>query len=291
MTPRQRLPVTGTRLVSPSGGAPGRARRALAAALLATRSHAAVDANGYVTALEDNLLPGIDCVEVRESFGAGAGHELDGKMRAPWSSSALVVNAFTPWKDDPDHLSLTGISGFTGPLVFEAKCPNGVSSIPPHLDVLLEQGDVVIAVESKCTEFLSAKTAKVAEAYRRLADTRDARTDSRWFKSLAYVSEFRHVDTYQLVKHYLGLARTYSDQPLILVYLYWEPTNGEAFVEVRRHREEIGRLEELVADDERCRLKTLSYGEHWRELDALPSKPDWLDRHLAELRARYEIAI
>jgi hypothetical protein len=175
--------------------------------------------------------------------------------------------------------------------VFEAQCPNGVSSIPPHIDVLLEQRDTVIGVESKCTEYLSAKTANVADSYRRLAETGDPRAESRWLKTLEHLSEFRHLEVYQLIKHFLGLARTYPNQPLTLVYLYWEPTNGDALAEVRRHREEISQLEDLVAGDRRCGLKALSYSEHWRELDAMPSKPNWLDRHLAELRRRYEIPI
>src|SRR5690348_15989993 len=115
-----------------------RARKALGAALERVRPGAQRDAHGSVVQLEDNLLPGITRREIEDAFGAGAGQELEGKMRAPWSSSALAVNSFAPWASDPTLLSLAGISRFTETLAFEAKCPNGVSTIPPHLDVLLE---------------------------------------------------------------------------------------------------------------------------------------------------------
>src|SRR5205823_8048253 len=114
-----------------------RARWALGRALDRVRPDAERDGHGYVVQLEDNLLPGIGRGEIEEAFGAGAGQELEGKMRAPWSSSALAVNSFALWQRDPTLLKLADLSGFTETLAFEAKCPNGVSRIPPHLDVLL----------------------------------------------------------------------------------------------------------------------------------------------------------
>ena len=164
-------------------------------------------------------------------------------MRAPWSSSALAVNSFAPWAATR-RSALAGLSGFTETLAFEAKCPNGVSRIPPHLDVLLERGDEIVAVESKCTEYLRAKTAKVAAAYLALAEKGDERARSRWFAALAEVPSFRLLDAYQLVKHYLGLTLTYPKRPLTLVYLYWEPTNADALPLFAQHREEVERFGE-----------------------------------------------
>jgi hypothetical protein len=43
-----------------------------------------------VVDVRDNFLPGIDLDDIRPDFEAGAGHELEGKMRAPHSSSALA---------------------------------------------------------------------------------------------------------------------------------------------------------------------------------------------------------
>jgi hypothetical protein len=268
-----------------------RARRALGEALGQVRPGAVRDEHGYTVRLEDNLLPGITRGEIEEAFGAGAGQELEGKMRAPWSSSALAVNSFAPWQRDPALLTLAGISEFTGTLAFEAKCPNGVSRIPPHLDVLLERGAEIVGVESKCTEFLAPKTARVAAAYFALAEKGDQRARSRWFAALAELASFRLLDAYQLIKHYLGLSLTYQSRPLTLVYIYWEPSNADSLPLFDQHRAEVDRFGQLVGDDSSCHFEALSYGQHWRELDDLAEKPAWLDSHLAELRRRYEVAL
>jgi Restriction Endonuclease associating with ARP len=275
----------------PAEGIGRRARRALGEALEQVRPGAARDEQGYAARLEDNLLPGIARSEIEEAFGAGAGQELEGKMRAPWSSSALAVNSFAPWTRDQALLTLAGISAFTETLAFEAQCPNGVSRIPPHLDVLLERGDEIVGVESKCTEYLTPKTAKVADAYLALADKGDERAGSRWFGALAELANFRLLDAYQLVKHFLGLSHTYKSRSLTLVYLYWEPSNADSVPIFARHGDELAHFGELVADDPSCRFQALSYREHWRELDGLAEKPAWLDAHVAELRGRYEVAV
>lgn len=268
-----------------------RARKALGEALGRARPDAECDAHGYVVELENNFVPGITRGDIEEAFGAGAGQELGGKMRAPWSSSALAVNSFAPWAADPALLALAGFAGFTETLAFEAKCPNGVSRIPPHLDVLLECGDDIVAVESKCTEYLTPKTAKIADAYLTLAEKGDERASSRWFVALAEVPSFRFLDAYQLVKHYLGLRFTYPKRPLTLVYLCWEPTNANSLPHFATHRAEVKRLGDLVADDDTCAFDALTYPEHWHNLDALAEKPSWIDAHLVELRRRYEVAI
>lgn len=267
-----------------------RARKALGDALERVRSDAQRDTHGYVVHLEDNLLPGITRGQIEDAFGAGAGHELKGKMRAPWSSSALAVNSFAPWQRDPALLKLAGVSDFTGTLAFEAKCPNGVSRIPPHLDVLIDCGNTIVAVESKCTEHLSVKAAKVAAAYLAL-DGHDERARSRWFAALAEVPRFRLLDAYQLIKHYLGLTLSYRDRALTLVYLYWEPRNADSLPIFAKHREEVECFRAVVAGDHTCSFEALSYAEHWCELDRLAEKPSWLGAHLVELRRRYDVAL
>ena len=274
-----------------SGGVAERARVALREALTGARAGVELDEHGYVVELEDNLLPGITRAEIEEAFGAGAGQELEGKMRAPWSSSALAVNSFAPWARGPGPLQLAGLTGFGERLVFEAQCPNGVSRIPPHLDVLFEHDGGFVGVESKCTEHLSERTAKVAEAYLRLAEAGDARATSHWFDALEQVPQFRLLDAYQLVKHFLGLSLTYPERPLTLVYLYWEPANASEIELLARHRAEVNRFASLVEGDESCRFSALSYPEHWAELEAGAIQPEWLDEHLARLRRRYEVEI
>jgi hypothetical protein len=267
------------------------ARRALGEALVAVRPDVRLDAQRYVVELEDNLLPGIRLADIADAFADGAGGELAGKLRAPWSSSALAVNSFGRWQRDLGLFSLGGVSGFDGPLEFEAKCPNGVSSVPPNLDVLLTRGDDVVAVESKCTEYLARKTPQVSQAYLVLRRRFDERAASRWFASLGSVPEFELLDAYQLVKHYLGLRLTYPGRTLTLVYLYWEPREAERYPLLVQHRDEIRRFGDLVGGDATCRFVARSYAEHWDALDAMAVQPEWLGGHLGALRARYDVAL
>jgi hypothetical protein len=217
--------------------------------------------------------------------------EADGTTRAPWSSSALAVGSFAPWQRDTRLFSLARLTGFDAGLEFDAECPNGVSSVPPKLDVLLERGEDILAVESKCTEYLASKTPEVSRAYLRLAHQHDARAASRWFAALAAVPEFQLLDAYQLVKHYLGLRLTYPGRPLTLTYLFWEPADAESHPLLGTHRSEIRQFADLVAGDTTCRFAALSYAEHWDALDRLPVKPEWLPAHLRALRARYSVPV
>src|SRR5262245_2381960 len=101
----------------------GRAYAALTEALIQVRPAMELDAHGYTVDLEDNLLHGLTRKDLEREFGAAAGQELDGKMRAPWSSSALAVNAFWPWKSSSSQLSIAGMTGFSPDVRLEAQCP------------------------------------------------------------------------------------------------------------------------------------------------------------------------
>jgi hypothetical protein len=60
------------------------------------RPQAQPDERHYVVDVADTLLPGLLVRDIEREFQAGAGGELRFKLRAPWSSSALAVNAFLP---------------------------------------------------------------------------------------------------------------------------------------------------------------------------------------------------
>ena len=124
-----------------------RCRHALHQALMTYSPATRFDSQGYVVDLRDNLLPGIDLDTIRPDFEAGAGHELEGKMRAPHSSSALAVNTFGRWRRDPTSLRLQGETGFES-LRCEAQCSTGLGGTAPHLDVLAVSRDAVVAVSS-----------------------------------------------------------------------------------------------------------------------------------------------
>jgi hypothetical protein len=273
-----------------------RVKPAVLEGLRASNHTAVLDSKSYVVRVEDNLLPGIELSEIRAAFDAAPGHELESKMRAPWSSSALGVNAFAPWIRQIDRLPLADRIGFET-LEFERACSNNVSRFEPHLDILLKRPSEVVGVESKFTEYLQGSDhPPVAEGYKRLADKGDFRADSRWFAALEHVERFLLLDAYQLVKHYLGMTHTFREQEpqLTLVYLYWEPTNptdspGDHLFAL--HRAEIAEFAQFVAGDPTCKFVALSYAEHWRQLEEMADTPLVIEQHLEQLWRRYVVTV
>jgi hypothetical protein len=269
-----------------------RVKPALKRGLLNVRPQAQVDGQDYVVDVADTLLPGLLVRDIEGEFQAGAGSELRVKMRAPWSSSALAVNAFLPWRMRRDAVPVLGLGPFALPFAFEAKCPNKVSSIPPHLDVLFETGSAIVAVESKCTEFVQGNAhLTVSRRYLALAAAHDSRASSHWFRALARTAAFTLLDSYQLVKHYLGLRNTYPAGELTLAYLYWEPANADAEPVFLAHRDEVARFADLVAGDTTCRFVPASYTDLWRQWASMSGAPAWLPAHLELLQRRYLVEI
>lgn len=211
------------------------------------------------------------------------------KMCAVHSSAALVVNTFARWKEDPSGLSLCGMSGFQK-MRFEAQCPSGLRGTPSHLDVLLEGSDGILAIESKFLETLSEKRASFKPAYDEITD---ARRESPWCRQIAVLRDqsgkYRFLDAAQLVKHFLGLAHTYPERPVTLLYLFWEPANAGEFEEFATHRAEVAEFRAAVAGSP-VRLETMSYPELWCDWSLLTA-PAWLADHLRHLRNRYEVEI
>lgn len=268
-----------------------RARQALARSLRATG--VSCDERGYVERAEYNVLCQDGWSSIQGDMAAGAGGELststDGelpKLCAVHSSAALAVNAFGKWRNDPAEFRIAGISGFTE-LRFEHRCGAGVRGTAPHLDVLARTPDVVVAIESKCTEYLRPKSAHFAEAYSKIED---GRKRSPWFSIVsdaAVRQRFALLDAGQLVKHYLGLANTFRQGPVLLLYLFWEPLNAGDFRVFADHRRELREFAEAVAGD-RVEFKYQSYPELWREWDALGGAAR---QHVADLRKRYLVSL
>ena len=267
-----------------------RANEALRGGLLQVSPSAAVDMAGYVLDFRDNLLPGVDPGDFEADLRQGRGNELEGKFRAAHSSSALAVNCFAPFRQRAEQLRLVGFAGSTN-LQFEAKCHTGLNGTPPHLDVLVRRADRVVGIESKCTEPLSPHTAEFAPAYRNRLDS-DLR-EGAWFAEMLRLHEaptaYRWLDAAQLIKHVFGLAHTFRDRDVLLLYLYWEPANAASFPVFGQHRQEIAEFADRVRGSTPA-FAAMSYGELWQDwTDADP--PAWLVEHLAQLRARYDVAI
>ena len=262
-----------------------RAVHALKETLASVSGRDALSARGYAVALKTNLLYPMS-PETQRDYAAGAGRELDRNMLAPHSSSALVVNTFERWRDHLEHLELAEVRSFET-IAFEKKYPTGLPGTPPHLDLVAANTEAVVAVESKCLEYLTPTVPHFEPSYQRLADEYGTRS---WFRYVAEeMTGSLHLNVAQLVRHWLGLCRAHPDRRVTLLYLYWEPDNWRQVPECRRHRREIQDFTERVEGDE-VRFAALSYPElwaHWGQSSATP----WIEAHVSSLRQRYAVAI
>lgn len=240
------------------------------------------DTRGYAPRWEDNVLPGLPLAEIRADLEAGAGRELDGKLCAAHSSTALVVNTFGPFRMMPAGLCLSGAAGFSA-IRFEAQFPTGLGGTPPHLDLVAE-GDTVVVVESKCTEWMSNKPASFSPSYDRL---RNSFGDSPWYQEMlrlrAEPRRYHYLDAAQLVKHAFGLMNRYGRRPVRLVYLYWEPLDAIGWAECLDHRREADALAAAVRNSQ-IQLQPMSYHELWEDWGRGTPPP-----HLGYLRRRYAL--
>ena len=204
-------------------------------------------ANGYAPTWQLNLWRQLPLVAIAGDLAKGVGSELNSKLKAAHSSAALAVNTFGPWRESPYGLKIGGAGEFSS-LRFEAICRTGLRGTPPHLDVLAE-GDLIVAIESKCTEWMTQKDAKFGSSYDLLRKTHE---HSPWFSEVALLrkhpKQYRFLDAAQLTKHALGLTTLYGAKRVQLMYLYWEPRNVESWAQCLIHRAEAEDLAARVSD-------------------------------------------
>lgn len=250
------------------------------------------DARGYVGNCEMNLFRSLSPA-ARQCFKAGSGNELTdvgdrpAKMRALHSSSALVVNFFDRWIDQPDVV-LAALDLPTGgvSMRFEAQFPTGLHGTPPNLDAAIKWADSTwLGIESKFTEWLTPKPVK-KEVFKGkyFPESRalwGSRGHSRCEDLAAQIRdrevEYRYLDAPQLLKHALGLGCTGSKFELL--YLYFDAPGVESVV----HRAEIEDFAGRIAGDFSFHVRT--YQDVFRRLTAL-AKPEDAE-YLAYLRGRY----
>lgn len=264
------------------------AKTALRNAFVKSTPTKRVDQIGYLEEIDGNLLPGVERRHFYDELNRGAGEELKDKFRATYSSSALVVNSLARFKDDRASLRLLENFGFRD-LCFERPCPTGLRGTPPHLDAVAEADHCVIAIESKCTEYLIRKTASFRPAYQ--TEIQGDRRKGPWFRLMLDrdLKRFRHVDVAQLIKHAFGIANCYSQRRVILLYAFWEPLDHDNFPLFKQHRREIEELKDAVLGGI-PEFHAASWLEIWDEWQKL-NPPLWLRTHLENLRARYAVSI
>jgi hypothetical protein len=268
-----------------------RAITALQDAFSRQRPSVVLDDKGYAAESRDILLPMVSPEDFEADLNAGNGNELQTKFRAVHSSSALAVNAFAPFRRRIGPLAMPDHGGFKT-LAFEQKCPTGLRrGTPPNLDVLLSGESGVVGIESKLTEYLTSHRASFSPAY--AEQIQDERRERGYFREMLRLMDapdsYRWLDAAQLIKHAFGLAKTYSDRPVTLLYLFWEPANPSVSPVFAEHRREVAAFAERVAGSLPM-FKAMSYAELWSAwCDA--GQQDWLARHVEELRARYEVTL
>jgi hypothetical protein len=235
----------------------------------------------YTTSWKDNLMPGLPLLEIEQDLRSGAGHELDGKLCAAHSSAALVVNTFGPWRTAPGSFTMEGIGGFRS-IRFEATFPIWPSRTPPHLDLIAE-GDVIVAVESKCTEWMTPKPALFSDSYEKLRPLDQRSSWGPWFEQMQRVrgcSQF--FDAAQVIKHAFGLLSCYGTRDVRLVYVYWEPRNAGDWPQCEQHRRQAEDLAASVSQST-VQLIPMSYRELWDELEQ--------NGHYHYLISRYDVEV
>jgi hypothetical protein len=271
-----------------SAGALAACKFGLAEGLRHSRPEVTVDQVGYVDTPEDNLLADLSLSDFAADMEGGAGHELRDKFRAVHSSAALVVNSFAPLRVAATPFSLLGhrqlkVEGF------ERKYPTGLPRAqPPHLDVVLSGAEGLVGIESKCLEYLTPKMPKFSDRYQ--TGIVDERATGSWYAEMLAIADgkrrYRFLDVAQLIKHAFGLANGTADQPVTLVYVYWEPMDAGLSPLFGKHRQEIAEFAERIAGGH-PRFEALSYPELWEQWAGSPDEV--LQDHISALRARYEV--
>ena len=158
------------------------------------------------------------------------------------------------------------------------------------MDLVAETTNAVVAVESKCLEYLNPDARKLsyfAPSYKTLADEYGERS---WFRYIFETApSFQHLNIAQLVKHWLGLCQVYRDRPVTLLYTYWEPENWRQVPECHRHSCEIQDFADRVAGDA-VSFDAISYRDIWAHWEQSPALP-WVTNQVDRLRQRYAVTI
>lgn len=253
-----------------------------------------VIAPGYLESVEANLrrpmLP-----QTLAAFQAGEAAELKdfprhpAKLRALFSSAALVVNVFDWWsgRDSTPLLKALELEGPAQGIGFETRFPISADGTPPNVDVAIELASgICVGIESKFTEWhLPRRPAKT-----RFKDKYFPAGTALWAsrglprcQALAEElqdgrSRFRYFYATQLLKHALGMA-TQCPRGIALYYLFYDWSGPAA----RAHRREIEQFAERVGGE--LAFRSLCYQELFGRLVRYCAAAD--ADYLAYLKARY----
>lgn len=251
----------------------------------------APDGNGYLPTVEANLFADLSPATAAE-FDAAPGNERTNregepaKMRALHSSSGLVCNVFDPWRgrDQQAIARALLVPGPVSGIRLEAPLPTGLRGIPPTLDLLIVASATrAWGIESKFTEPYQPRADRELFSPSYFQDEMGLWTRRGLPRSQALAEDLRegrtsfvYLDAAQLLKHALGIRRTYADGKLLML---WYDVDAP---EARALEEEIRAF--AAAVDETLGFRALTHQEVFARLAAEPAADA---AHVAYLRERY----
>ena len=216
------------------------------------------DRNGYVWQLNDNLFEPLE-KNSKNEFESAAGHELDEKMKALHSSSALVCNIFHYWRYRNVSLILRacGLSSNYKQLSFEKPLskPSEIGGKVPFLDCELTGHELrPVGMESKFIEPYDIKRRLLKNAYSSKNIWGNLQRCEFLANSIIDGNEiFYSFDAPQLLKHILGLKTMYGENQFVLLYLWYKVHSEES----KKHENEIKLFKSYVDKD--VKFKTITY--------------------------------
>ena len=218
----------------------------------------------YTVELEDNLFEPLD-PDTRRSFEQGDGGEIYGtpaKMQALHSSSALAVNVFQYWQRIEQVPVIAAACGFcktdnisAKKIVFEDKytIDDDVGQFPkvPNIDIVIHNSDLSLfkrfAIECKFSEAYGSRLhGGLKPAYLNLGPLwSDVPSLHDYAKSICPNEVFTYLQASQLIKHILGLKRSFGKNRFRLLYLWYDVLGKEGAI----HRQEIEEFSRLTNAD------------------------------------------
>lgn len=247
----------------------------------------------YTPELNQNLFEPLS-LETRRSFEHGDGNEISGhpaKMQAVHSSSALAVNFFQYWQTIQQAPSITYACGFCNKgtvvsekIVFEDKYRiddnHDKFPVAPNIDVVFHNNAAGqfkrFAVECKFSEAYSSRNhIGLKPAYLDLVEIwEDIPNLHDFAKTICPDEIFTYLGAAQLIKHILGLKRSFGKRGFRLLYLWYDVLGKAGAV----HRDEIDAFT-AIAKSDGIYFKAMSY----QELMDVLSK-EYRDTHPAYVR-------
>lgn len=187
----------------------------------------------YLRDLENNLVRTMDEAHVIE-YSRGSGSELDDKMKALRSSSAMTFNILGNLRCEIKNAKGAFASNDYG-IAYEYQLPTLKRGMPANLDAMLSgEGDDFVACEMKMLEWLTGAPAKLKDKY--LEPTNYVFEDSApvFVDTAAILNAspaFPCYDFAQMFKHSLALYNATRSgklpaKKLALLNCVWEPPEG-----------------------------------------------------------------